>query len=196
MSRNTKENAERITVGVSACLLGENVRYDGKNKLEPAVVSQLGKVFDLAPFCPEVGIGMPSPREAVDLVWDGEGHRIVGASSGEDYTARMKEYAMAKMDELKSAGASGFVFKKKSPSCGAGGVRRLDAGAAGVVDEKGIGFFAAAVMEAFPFAPVVEEDRLRDAAVTQEFIERVFACRSRMEPARGGPLSGQRERGR
>lgn len=161
----------KIKVGVSACLLGENVRYDGEPKLNPWVRDTLGQRVDFVPVCPEVGLGMPVPRPPIRLVGQGDRPRLIQPSSGDDLTLEMERWAQAKCDELEAEGLSGFIFKSRSPSCGVGGVKLYDG--AGVPSPLGTGIFARIFMERFPSAPVVVDDQLDDAAARERFSREV-----------------------
>lgn len=162
----------RPCIAVSACLLGHDVRYDGRLKTCPAVAEGLAALADLVPVCPETGVGMPVPREPVDLFGDPAAPRMRGVDSGIDWTERVLAWAEAELDRLEAAGVEGFVLKARSPSCGVGtaAVHAEPGGAALSAD----GLFAAAARRRFPGAPVVEDEGL-DA---EAFVDRVRALRS------------------
>jgi uncharacterized protein YbbK (DUF523 family) len=101
-----------IRVGVSSCLLGEQVRYDGGHKLDRYLTGTLGQFFEWVPVCPEVEMGLPTPRESMRLVGDAEDPRLIAPKSGTDYTDRMKAWALQRVEELAAVGLHGFVFKK------------------------------------------------------------------------------------
>ncbi len=163
---------EPLRVGVSSCLLGTSVRFDGGHKHERFLTDVLGRYVEWVPVCPEVEMGMGVPREPVRLVGDIAAPRMLGAHSGTDHTAAMRRYAAARVRALGALGLCGYVFKKDSPSCGAARVR-VDSGA-GRSTRSGRGLFAAAFIDANPLLPVEEEDRLRDSLVRETFIERIF----------------------
>ncbi|MGD2206271.1 MAG: DUF523 domain-containing protein, partial [Anaerolineae bacterium] len=107
-----------IRLGISTCLLGEQVRYDGGHKLDPFLVNTLGQFVEWMPVCPEVEMGLPTPRESMRLVGDAKDPRLIAPKSDTDYTDRMKAWAQGRLDELSTMNLSGFVAKKDSPSSG------------------------------------------------------------------------------
>ena len=168
-----------LRIGVSACLLGRPVRFDGQHKRDGFLVDELGPFVTFVPVCPEVEVGMPIPRETLRLV---RGRRAgttrMVSRSGEDWTARMTAWAKARVAGLVEENLSGYVLKKDSPSCGVWRVKRYDedepeSGAHPARDGQGL--FAAALQRALPHLPVEEEGRLCDAKLRDNFIERVFA---------------------
>ncbi len=163
----------RPRVGISRCLLGDPVRYDGGHKREPSLTEVLGAQVEWVTVCPELETGMGVPREPIHLVAGaGGGVRLVGVTSGDDWTERMRAWARDRLRELAALGVRGFVLKSRSPSCGLRGVPIEGA-------EDGSGLFAILLVEQFPGLPVEEEDRLRDAGAREEFLARVQAYRSR-----------------
>jgi uncharacterized protein YbgA (DUF1722 family)/uncharacterized protein YbbK (DUF523 family) len=165
---------ERIRLGVSACLLGDAVRYDGGHKRDAFLTDTLGPFVEWVPVCPEVELGLGVPRPPIRLVGDAGAPRLVVEKTGEDLTARMQRWARRRVAELSALGLHGYVLKKASPSCGLLRVRVHDeAGRPGAV---GRGLFAAALTGALPGLPVEEEGRLADAGLRENFIERVFAA--------------------
>jgi uncharacterized protein YbgA (DUF1722 family)/uncharacterized protein YbbK (DUF523 family) len=163
---------EKPRVGVSTCLLGENVRYDGGHKRDRFLTDTFGQFVEWVPVCPEVECGLPIPREAMRLVGDPEEPRLVTSRGGEDKTAQMKEWAAKRLGELEEADLHGFIFKSGSPSSGMERVRVYDEN--GMPQRVGVGIFARAFMEHFPLLPVEEEGRLHDMNLRENFIERVF----------------------
>jgi uncharacterized protein YbgA (DUF1722 family)/uncharacterized protein YbbK (DUF523 family) len=169
---------DRVRVGVSSCLLGEKVRFDGQHKRDGFVVDQLGKHVEWVAVCPELEVGMGVPREPVRLIRlrAAPEPRMVGVKSGEDWTARMQRFAAARVRALDGEELSGFVLKAKSPSCGMTRVKLYDGDKTERAPEPaGVGLFAAALMQRFPNLPVEEEGRLCDARLRENFIERLFA---------------------
>jgi len=164
---------DKTRIGVSACLVGEKVRYDGGHKLDPYVTGELAARFELVPVCPEAEVGMGTPRETVRLEGEVAAPRMIAPGSGADWTARMNDFAQRRLRELAGLDLCGFVFKKNSPSCGVFGVevRRDD----GRVNHDGRGLFAAAITRANPRLPVEEEGRLADPALREEFVQRILA---------------------
>lgn len=161
-----------IKVGISSCLLGRAVRFDGGHKMDAFVNGVLGRYFELIPFCPEVEIGLGVPRDPVRLERRGNGVRVVGVRQPElDVTGPLHEYAKRVVGE--NAGLSGYIFKSKSPSCGMERVQ-VYAAAGGMPPEDGVGEFARTVVERWPELPVEEEGRLSDPGLRENFIERIF----------------------
>ncbi len=163
---------KKIKLGISSCLLGEKVRYDGGHKLDPFLKNTFGRYVEWVPVCPEVETGLPVPREAMHLVGNPEDPRLVTVRTGVDHTSRMKKWANRKVAELERDELCGFVFKSRSPSSGMRGVKVYTK--KGVPHAAGPGIFAHAFMERFPLLPVEDEGRLRDPALRENFIERIF----------------------
>lgn len=164
-----------IRVGVSACLLGQPVRYDGGHKADPFIIGTLGRYFCWVPVCPEMEIGLGTPREPIRLEGATTAPRLVATVSGRDHTASMQHFAAQRLSQLAEPGLHGYILKKNSPSCGMQGVRVC--GSSGEKPRRrGRGLFAQALMTRWPWLPVVEEDCLRNPAQRQHFIERVYAC--------------------
>lgn len=165
--------ADPIRIGISACLLGKKVRFDGGHKQDAFLVHTLGTWVEWVPVCPELEAGMGVPRESVRLVErDGE-IRLVAPRSGTDWTAPMRELSARRVAALGEVGLDGFVLKKDSPSCG---MERVKVYRDGTMPTKhGVGLFAAALSAAFPSLPVEEEGRLNDPRLRDNFVERVFA---------------------
>jgi uncharacterized protein YbgA (DUF1722 family)/uncharacterized protein YbbK (DUF523 family) len=162
-----------IRLGVSACLLGEKVRYDGGHKRDSFLVDTLGRYVEWVPVCPEVEIGLPVPRESLRLVGDPDAPRLIQPKTGRDLTETMQSWARQRLEGLVAMSLHGFVFKKNSPSSGLSRVRVYDA--QGMPGRTGTGIFAREVQRRFPLLPLEEEGRLQDAALRENFIERVFA---------------------
>ncbi|MGH7820265.1 MAG: DUF523 domain-containing protein [Candidatus Binatia bacterium] len=165
--------SDEVRVGVSACLLGEAVRHDGGHKREPIVADVLARLVRLVPVCPEVEIGLGTPREPIRLEREGGGVRLVGIVSRRDLTRAMDDYSRRKLDELSLLGLSGYILKKSSPSCGADRVPVTDSRGSAV--GYAAGRFAAALRDRWPLLPIEEEDRLADATTLRSFLERVLA---------------------
>jgi uncharacterized protein YbgA (DUF1722 family)/uncharacterized protein YbbK (DUF523 family) len=162
-------------IGVSRCLLGEEVRYDGGHKRDWFLTDVLGRYVEWVPICPEVEAGLGAPREAMRLIGTPQHPRLVTIKSGTDHTRALEAMAMNRIEELKHLDLAGYVFKKGSPSCGTERVRVYNE--EGVVSRNGIGLFARAFIEQFPLIPVEEEGRLCDSTLRENFIERVFCYR-------------------
>jgi len=164
-----------IRVGISSCLLGEEVRYDGGHQKDAYITGVLARYFTWVPVCPEMEVGMGVPREPIRLVGDAAAPRLMGVTSGTDHTARMREFAGRRVDELRHRELSGYILKRGSPSCGLERVK-VYAGD-GPPARTGTGLFARALTDALPLLPVEEEGRLNDAHLRDNFITRVFAYR-------------------
>lgn len=169
----------RPRIGISRCLLGEEVRFDGGHKRDAFLTGTIGRWVDWVPVCPEVEVGMGVPREPIHLVADPSGVpagaqrvRLLGVKSGTDWTMAMSRYARDRARDLAGATLSGFVLKKDSPSCG---MERVRVYQGGMRTRDGRGLFAEALLQAWPNLPVEEEGRLNDPVLRDNFIERVFA---------------------
>lgn len=145
-----------IRVGVSSCLLGEAVRYDGGHKLDRYVRDTLGASFDIVPVCPEVGLGLGVPRETIGLIGDPMKPRLIGQESGVDLTEQMEAWCEMRIGQLSVLGISGFVLKARSPSCGRGGL------------------FTLALSRCLPELPVVMDEDLRSSARRELFLRQVM----------------------
>jgi len=165
--------SDRLRLGVSACLLGQEVRYDGQHKLDRYVTDTLGRFVEFVAVCPEVECGLSVPREAMRLVGDPDSPRLVTIRTGMDMTERMQRWAGRRVNELAGEGLCGFVFKSKSPSSGMERVKVYPA-EGGQPGMTGVGMFAKAFMDRFPMLPVEEDGRLHDAGLRENFVERVF----------------------
>jgi uncharacterized protein YbgA (DUF1722 family)/uncharacterized protein YbbK (DUF523 family) len=167
------EQPAAIRIGISSCLLGCKVRFDGGHKKDDFLVGTFGRWVEWLPVCPEVEVGMGTPRESIRLVREGAEVRLVAPKSGRDWTAPMREYSARRTAALDGAGLCGYVLKKDSPSCG---MERVKVHTPGAMPRKdGRGVFAEALLERFPNLPVEEEGRLCDPHLRDNFVERVFA---------------------
>lgn len=175
---------DKIRIGISSCLLGEMVRYDGGHQLDRYLRDTLGNFFDYVPVCPEVEMGLPTPRQTLRLVDGEDGPRLVFSRSGEDVTDRMQRWAEARVRELEREELCGFIFKAKSPSSGMERVKLYDRN--GVPHKDGIGLFARTFMAHFPLIPVEEDGRLHDVHLRENFIECVFTLKRWRETLAGG----------
>ena len=178
----------KIKVGISSCLLGELVRYDGGHKLDHYLVDTLGNYVQWVPVCPEVEYGLPVPREAMRLVGDPAAPRLVTQKSGTDHTEGMLTWAKKKLSGLEHEDLCGFIFKSRSPSSGFKGVKVYSA--SGMASKKGTGLFAGAFIEHFPLVPVEDEGRLHDPHLRENFIERIFVLRRWKDFLRDSPKTG------
>lgn len=164
-----------LKIGVSSCLLGNEVRYDGGHKHDRYITGTLGTYFTFVPVCPEVECGLPIPREAMRLVGDPQSPSLVTNKTGVDHTERMTNWAKRRVAELENEDLCGFIFKNRSPSSGMERVKVYDAN--NVPQSAGVGIFARIFMAHFPLLPVEEEGRLHDMRLRENFIETIFVYR-------------------
>jgi uncharacterized protein YbgA (DUF1722 family)/uncharacterized protein YbbK (DUF523 family) len=164
--------SEKIRIGISSCLFGAMVRYDGGHQLDRYLRDTLGDCFEYVPVCPEVEMGLPTPRDTLRLVETAEGTRLVFSRTGEDITGPMLAWAQQRVRELEGENLCGFIFKAKSPSSGMERVKLYDRN--GVPAKKGVGLFARTFMEHYPLLPVEEDGRMHDPHLRENFIECVF----------------------
>jgi uncharacterized protein YbgA (DUF1722 family)/uncharacterized protein YbbK (DUF523 family) len=175
-------------IGVSSCLLGEMVRYDGGHKRHHYITDQLACCFRFVPVCPEVECGLSTPREAMHLTGNPASPRLITVKTHHDLTDQMHEWCHRRVKELERLQLRGFIFKKNSPSSGLFRVKVYQD--KGPPLTSGRGLFAKALTDAFPLLPVEEEGRLADARLRENFIERVY-CYDRLlifldnKPAKG-----------
>ncbi len=162
-----------IRLGISRCLLGEEVRYDGGHKRDSFLVEVFGRFVEWVPVCPEVEAGFGVPREAMRLTGDPRRPRLVTVHSARDRTAELARFSEERVRQLEALDLSGFVFKQDSPSCGIERVRVFNRH--GTPNRNGVGLFAGAFMARFPSVPVEDEGRLSDPVLRDNFIERVFS---------------------
>jgi uncharacterized protein YbgA (DUF1722 family)/uncharacterized protein YbbK (DUF523 family) len=184
MSDAATVTGDGIRIGVSACLLGAKVRYDGQHKLDHWITGTLGAFVTFVPMCPEMDIGLGTPRETIRIEQGDGGLRLVAPKSGRDLTDAMMSYAQGKCRSLLAENLSGFILKKDSPSCGLERVRVY--GPSGMAHRTGVGFFAAELLKRYPLLPIEEEGRLHDPWLRENFLERVFAY-TRLRRFFGGP---------
>ena len=167
--------AAPLRLGISRCLLGDEVRFDGGHKRDNFLTDVLGPYVVWVPVCPEVEAGLGTPREAMRLVGDSAHPRLLTIKSGRDHTRALERMTTGRLAELENLDLSGYVFKRGSPSCGIERVRVYTEQA--MPSHNGVGIFARAFIEQFPLIPVEEEGRLCDAPLRENFIERVFCYR-------------------
>ncbi len=175
---------EKIRLGISSCLLGEKVRYDGGHKLDRWLRDELGRWVDYIPVCPEAECGLGIPREAMRLVGDPAAPRLVTITTGLDHTDRMQAYARRRVRELEAEELCGFIFKSGSPSSGMERIKVYDRN--DVPFKVGTGIFARIFMDHFPLLPVEDEGRLHDPRLRENFIERVFVMKRWRDLERAG----------
>lgn len=166
--------AERPLIGISSCLLGQKVRYDGTAKRDRWIVEQLGRYVDYEPICPENAIGLGTPRPPIRLLSIANDIRVVGVEDPSvDVTEALETFALNTAAHL--GRISGYVFMSKSPSCGMERVKLYNA--SGQAEKKGVGAYARVLMGSLPHLPCEEEGRLNDPVLRENFVNRVFAYR-------------------
>ena len=176
----------RPRIGVSSCLLGGPLRYDGGHLRNEFLTQTLAPHVEWTSVCPESEVGMGTPREPVRLVDTGGGAlRMRGVRSGTDHTDVMRSWAACRVEELAGLGLHGYVLTKNSPSCGLFRVKVYPSGG-GPAARNGRGLFAEALTQRFPLLPVEEQGRLHDPRLRDNFIERVFVYQ-RWAALRDGP---------
>lgn len=184
---------ERPRLGASACLLGEAVRYDGGHKCCEILRRELAAQVELVPVCPEVEMGLPVPRNTLQLIGRPDRPRLVEGATGIDHTATMERWAAARVAELARLGLDGYVLKSRSPSCGLAGVPvAADPKMARPPDgpssaASGAGLFAAALRRALPDLPVCEETWLESPSRRAAFLDQVVAHHRLRTAAPGRP---------
>jgi uncharacterized protein YbbK (DUF523 family)/uncharacterized protein YbgA (DUF1722 family) len=168
---------EEIRIGISACLLGQEVRFDGGHKRDRFATETLSKFVQFVPVCPEMEIGLGTPRETLHLEGEENAIQLVTTRTRRSLTDTMNRWAQSRVEQLERSDLCGFILKKDSPSCGMARVRLFPSGGQGVPSREGVGLFARALMEQQPSLPIEEEGRLQDPKLREHFCERVFAYR-------------------
>ncbi len=163
-----------LRLGISRCLLGEQVRWDGDHRHDPDLLESVGRKVEWVPVCPEVELGMGVPREPVQLVRDATNRpRMIGRESGRDWTDAMRAWAERRVAELMDEDLDGFVLKRGSPSCGVDRVKLHEPNSE--VSPTARGLFASALIELQPLLPVEEAERLHDPDRLEGFLQRAAA---------------------
>lgn len=180
--------ADKIKLGISSCLLGEEVRYDGQHKLDRYLRDTLGQFVEYVPVCPEYELGLGVPRETLHLEGDPANPRLVFTKSGKDITHDMKSWSVERLNALEREGLCGFVFKSGSPSSGMERVKVTNE--KGMPERKGAGIFARAFMDRFPLLPVEDEGRLHDPGLRENFITRIFTLKRWRDTVAPDPTRG------
>jgi uncharacterized protein YbgA (DUF1722 family)/uncharacterized protein YbbK (DUF523 family) len=165
---------QKLKIGLSACLAGDNVRYNGQNCMDKLIMNELTQYFHYIKVCPEMAIGMGSPRETIRIVKEQDTLKLRASKSDEDFTQRMESFSILDMERVKNSQLSGFIFKKGSPSCGLFRIKVYSPDGMPLPD-KTSGFYAKEISRNFPWMPLEEEGRLNDPRLFENFIQRVFA---------------------
>lgn len=177
---------EKIKIGISSCLLGDKVRYDGNHQLDRFITETLGQFFEWIPVCPEIEFGLPVPREPMHLFGSTESPRLITIKTGIDYTERMLTWSERKLKKLEKENLCGFNFKSRSPSSGIGGVKVYRP--SGTVTKMGKGLFGGSFMKHFPSIPAEDDGRLHNPRFRENFIERIFVLKRWQEFKKKGTL--------
>jgi len=167
---NIHKRKPPVRIGISSCLLGEKVRYDGEDKKNAYIIEQLSLRFELIPYCPEVAVGMGVPRPPIQLVdCHGELRALGIADPSMDMTRALREYGKKTAKEI--AALSGYIFKRNSPSCGTTDVKVLVEN--NEFELRGQGLFAAEIMQHLPDLPVIDELQFMDETLRRQFFKNV-----------------------
>jgi len=178
-----------IRVGVSACVVGENVRFDSGHKQSNFVTKELAKVFSLVPVCPEVGIGMPVPRPTIRLISNEERISLVETKNpSKDYTEKMLHYSRNKANELLQQDLCGYIVCAKSPTCG---MERVKIYAHSQATKSGVGLYTQELQKAMPWLPVEEDGRLNDPVLKENFVTRVYCLKDFYDSMGDVPTCGK-----
>ena len=184
MKSTSHEPTERVRLGISSCLLGDAVRFDGGHKRDAFLTGVFGKYVEWVPVCPEFELGLGVPRETLRLI-DNDGRvRLIAPGSGEDRTQAMERWAERRIEQLAKLDLCGYVFKRSSPTCGIERVRVYRN--TGLLHRNGTGRFSAAVMRRFESLPVEEEGRLNDPRLRENFIASVFSYKRWLDLTKTG----------
>jgi uncharacterized protein YbbK (DUF523 family) len=164
---------EKIRIGISACLLGEKVRYDSGHKLDLLLKDSLGKYADFVPVCPEVECGLVVPRKHMHLKGNPDSPRLIVTDTGQDLTDLLLKWAEKRVVQMRKEDIRGFIFKSNSPSCGIRKVKIFNEEHISV--ETGVGIFAGIFVKHFSYIPVEDEVSLHNPGLYEKFIEKIFA---------------------
>ncbi|MGR5222530.1 YbgA family protein [Vibrio parahaemolyticus] len=180
---------DKVTVGISSCLLGEKVRFDSGHKQSTYVNKELRDYFDFVSVCPEVGMGLPVPRPTIRLMTNEERIALVETKDEtKDYTDGMVQFSRQKVAELKDTEMCGYIVCAKSPSCG---MERVKVYSRGHASTDGVGLYTKHLMETMPWLPVEEDGRLNDPVLKENFISRVYGLRDFYRSMEGEPTPGK-----
>jgi uncharacterized protein YbgA (DUF1722 family)/uncharacterized protein YbbK (DUF523 family) len=167
---------KKLRIGISACLLGQEVRFDGSHKRDRFLTEAFADYAEWVSVCPELEMGLGVPRPTLRLEKDGDQTRLIMPKTGEDYSEQMATFAEERVDRLTALKLDGYVLKSRSPSCGMERVKIYPhAGSSGSFASKGVGHFAAVLMKCLPNLPVEEEGRMHDPPLRENFVSRLFA---------------------
>ena len=165
----------QFKIGISSCLLGNEVRWNGGHKRDKYLMNTLGRYVDYVPVCPEVEAGFGVPRETFRLVGSADSPRLITFKSKTDHTDQMLAWAKKRLKDLEKENLCGFIFKSDSPSSGM--IRVKVYNEKGMPHKVGVGIFARAFMEHFPLIPVEDDGRLNDPLIRENFILQIFTMK-------------------
>jgi uncharacterized protein YbbK (DUF523 family) len=165
-----------IKIGISSCLLGEPVRYDGTDKKDQFLINTFGRDIEWVPVCPEVEYGLPVPREEMRLYGNSDYPQLITVNTKVDHTKGLHKWIIHKLEELEDENLCGFIFKSRSPSCGPGDVNIYYASGRSVIN--GAGLFAGAFIRHFPCIPVESDEQLHNTVIKETFIKKISALHS------------------
>ena len=178
-----------IKVGISSCVLGENVRFDSGHKISKFVTKELAPFFEFVPVCPDGGMGMPVPRPTIRLMSDQERIALVETKDASiDHTDKMMDYSKSKVAELSSTELCGYIVCAKSPTCG---MERVKVYKKGGAENIGVGLYTQELMKQMPWLPVEEDGRLNDPVLKENFITRIYTLRDFYDSMDGEPTAGK-----
>lgn len=177
--KKRKEKKKKIKIGISSCLLGNKVRYDGGHKLDPFIFKTLDQYFSFVPVCPEAECGFGIPREPMRLEGSFSNPRLITVLSRVDVTNKLLSWSKSKIRTLKSYDISGFIFKSRSPSCGISHIAVYNKKSRPV--KKGQGIFVNMIIKHFPFIPYIDEKKFHDLKFRESFIEQVFVMKQLLD---------------
>ncbi len=177
----------KIKIGISCCLLGKKVRYDGGHKLDSFIANTLAQYFDFVAVCPEYECGLGVPREPMQLTGEANNPRLIALNTRTDHTNRMVKWAEKRLRALEHEDLWGFIFKTRSPSCGIEQVKVY--AAKDMAAKTGAGIFARLFMSHFPYLPVEEEERLAAPEAREKFIDNIFVLKEWREAVAGNKLT-------
>lgn len=167
--------SDKPRIGISSCLLGQKVRFDGQHKRDDFLTNTLGPFVEWVPVCPEVEVGMGVPRESIRLAGNPDRPNLIAERSGRDWSEAMRGYSDKRVEELLKLNLCGYILKKDSPSCGFERVRVYPSTGKGSPQRNGRGVFTQALLAGSKLLPVEDEGRLNDPKLRDNFIERAFA---------------------
>jgi len=166
---------EKLKIGISRCLLGDKVRWDGGHKHDRYLTDTLGQFVQFVPVCPEVEAGFGIPRESMRLTGNPENPRLITFKNKKDVTDRVDRWTKKRVKELEKEDLCGFIFKSGSPSSGMIRVKVYSEN--GMPEKKGVGLFARSFMNHFPLIPAEDDGRLNNPAIRENFFERIFTLK-------------------